>query len=260
MAQNAHSFADKVVIVTGAASGIGFATVKAFLEAGAAGVTLVDLSADSLSQAAASLAGGSADIKSRLHTYAGDVSVEGTAEGYVKETVEKWGRVDVSVQCAGISLPSADLVDLKVSDWDKTMGVNLRGVFLGMQQSLKGMLASPSQGQGCAVVLMCSQLGLDGYPGSAAYSASKFALRGLMSSVAAEVGPKGIRINCVCPGPIETPMLEGFSAEGHLTKGNIKRAGKPHEVANAVLYLASDASSYVSGTTLKVDGGWSKWC
>jgi NAD(P)-dependent dehydrogenase (short-subunit alcohol dehydrogenase family) len=90
-------------------------------------VTLVDLSADSLSQAAASLAGGSADIKSRLHTYAGDVSVEGTAEGYVKETVEKWGRVDVSVQCAGISLPSADLVDLKVSDWDKTMGVNLRG-------------------------------------------------------------------------------------------------------------------------------------
>lgn len=90
-------------------------------------MTLVDLSADSLSEAVASLAGGRADIESRLHTYAGDVSVEGTAEGYVKETVEIWGRLDVSVQCAGISLLSADLVDLKVSDWDKTMGVNLRG-------------------------------------------------------------------------------------------------------------------------------------
>lgn len=99
--------------------------LQAFLEAGAAGVTLVDLSADSLSRAVASLGG--ADIQARVHTYAGDVSVEGTAEAYVKETVERWGRVDVSVQCAGISLPSTDLVDLKVSDWDKTMGVNLRG-------------------------------------------------------------------------------------------------------------------------------------
>ncbi|GAA5865929.1 hypothetical protein JCM3774_005525 [Rhodotorula dairenensis] len=263
MGQSVHSFKDKVVVVTGAASGIGFATVEAFLEAGAAGVTLVDLSADSLSRAVSSLEGSVSavgTIAERVHTYAGDVSIEGTAEAYVRETIDRWGRLDVSVQCAGISLPSADLVDLKVSDWDKTIGVNLRGVFLGMQQSLKGMLASPSKGQGCAIVLMCSQLGLDGYPGSAAYSASKFALRGLMSSVAAEVGPKGIRINSVCPGPIETPMLEGFSAGGHLTKGNIKRAGKPHEVANAVLYLASDASSYVSGTTLKVDGGWSKWC
>ncbi|GAA5986946.1 hypothetical protein JCM10908_000965 [Rhodotorula pacifica] len=258
MAQSVHSFADKVVIVTGAASGIGYATVKAFLEAGAEGVTLVDLSADSLSRAIASLGG--AELDARVHTYAGDVSVEGTAEGYVKETLDKWGRVDVSVQCAGIALPGADLVDLKVSDWDRTIAVNLRGVFLGMQQSLKGMLASPSGGQGCAIVLMCSQLGLEGYPGSAAYSTSKFALRGLMSSVATEVGPKGIRVNAVCPGPIETPMLEGFTAEGHLTKGNIKRAGKPHEIANAVLYLSSDASSYISGTTLKVDGGWSKWC
>ncbi|GAA6012466.1 hypothetical protein JCM8202_003337 [Rhodotorula sphaerocarpa] len=259
-----EAFTDQVCIVTGAASGIGFATAKAFLAANARGVVLVDLSAEALSAAVKRLSDAiGSDIAERTATFAGDVSVEGTAEGYVAEARKKFGRVDVSVQCAGISLPPADLVDLEVADWDKTIGVNLRGVFLGMQQSIKGILESSGsikERRGGAIVLVSSQLGLDGYPGSAAYSASKFAVRGLMTSVAQEVGPKGIRVNAVCPGPIETPMLEGFTAEGHLTRGNIKRAGKPEEVADAILFLASEASSYMSGSTVKVDGGWSKWC
>ncbi|GAA5945478.1 hypothetical protein JCM3775_003710 [Rhodotorula graminis] len=255
----AHSLEGKVAVVTGGASGIGLATVKAFLEAGAAGVTLVDLKEDALSSAVASLELSEHDA-ARVLTVVGDVADEATAEKYVRETSERFGRVDVSVQCAGISLPTTNVVDLDVDDWDKTIKVNLRGVFLGVKHSLRGMLASPSGGKDCSVVLMCSQLGLEGYPGSSAYAASKFALRGLMVSAAAEVGPAGIRINAVAPGPIDTPMLAGFSAPGHTTKGNIKRAGHAHEIANAVLFFASDAGSYCSSTTLKVDGGWSKWC
>ncbi|BGO90890.1 hypothetical protein NBRC10512_002358 [Rhodotorula toruloides] len=253
----ANSLEGKVAIVTGGASGIGFATVKTFLAAGALGVTIVDLTSDSLSRAVSLLPSSS---HSRILTYAGDVSSPSTASEYVSKTVDQWGRVDVSVQCAGISLPSKNVVDMDVEEFDKTISVNLRGVFLGLQQSLKAMLASPSGGKGCSVVLVSSQLAFDGYPGSAPYSASKAALRGLMTSVAQEVGPQGIRVNAVAPGPIDTPMLAGFPSEGHTTKGNIKRAGQPEEVANAILYLSSEMGSYCSGTTLKCDGGWSKWC
>ncbi|GAA5820460.1 hypothetical protein JCM3770_003387 [Rhodotorula araucariae] len=250
----------KVAIITGGGSGIGLATAKAFLAAGAAGITLVDLRADALAAAVASLGLSEAEAAARVLTVAGDVADEATAEAYANETAARFGRVDVSVQCAGISPPACDVVDLDVDEWDRTIRVNLRGVFLGVKHSLKAMLASPSGGQGCSVVLVSSQLGLDGYPGAAAYSASKFALRGLMTSVAAEVGQRGIRVNAVAPGPIDTPMLAGWSAEGHTTKGNIKRAGRPEEVAHAVLFLAGEAGAYCSGTTLKVDGGWSKWC
>ncbi|BGP24003.1 3-alpha(or 20-beta)-hydroxysteroid dehydrogenase [Rhodotorula toruloides] len=245
-----HSLEGKVAIVTGGASGIGFATVKAFLAAGALGVTIVDLTSSALSHAVSLLP--SSD-HSRILTYAGDVSSASTAPAYVAKTVEKWGRVDVSVQCAGISLPSKNVVDMDVDEFDKTISVNLRGVFLGLQESLKAMLASPSGGKGCSVVLVSSQLAFDGYAGSAPYSASKAALRGLMTSVAQEVGPQGIRVNAVAPGPIDTPMLAGFPSEGHTTKGNIKRAGQPEEVANAILYLSSEMGSYCSGTTLKCD-------
>ncbi|BGO98709.1 hypothetical protein NBRC10513v2_003103 [Rhodotorula toruloides] len=253
----ANSLEGKVAIVTGGASGIGFASVKAFLAAGALGVTIVDLTSSALSHAVSLL---SPSDHSRILTYTGDVSHPSTAAEYVAKTVEKWGRVDVSVQCAGISLPSKNVVDMDVEEFDKTISVNLRGVFLGLQQSLKAMLASPSGGKGCSVVLVSSQLAFDGYPGSAPYSASKAALRGLMTSVAQEVGPQGIRVNAVAPGPIDTPMLADFPSEGHTTKGNIKRAGQPEEVANAILYLSSEMGSYCSGTTLKCDGGWSKWC
>ncbi|GAA5994429.1 SDR family NAD(P)-dependent oxidoreductase [Rhodotorula paludigena] len=252
----AYSLEGKVAIVTGGASGIGLATAKAFLAAGALGVTLVDLKEESLSSAAASLSVES----SRVLTVAADVSDEAAAASYVRQTVDKWGRLDVSVQCAGISPVTGPVTEMDVAAFDTVIRVNLRGVFLGLQQSLKAMLASPSQGQGCSVVLISSQLGLDGFAGSAAYCASKFGVRGLMASAAQEVGPKGIRVNAVAPGPIETPMLEGFRDTDHVKKGNIPRAGYAEEIANAVLFLASDAGSYCSGTTLKVDGGWSKWC
>ncbi|GAA5884960.1 hypothetical protein JCM6882_007171 [Rhodosporidiobolus microsporus] len=258
---NPLSLEGKVAIITGGAGGIGLATAKAFLEAGALGVTLVDLSPSSLSTALASLtSAGSSFDPSRVLTVAGNVSEESTAVEYVRQTVDKWGRVDVSVQCAGVSPPLKDAVDVSADEWDRVMSINVRGVFLGVRESLKGMFVSPSAGEGCSIVFIASQLGLDGFAGSSAYVASKFALRGLMASVAQEVGPKGVRVNAVAPGPIDTAMLAGFPDASHLLKGNIKRAGQPVEIANAVLFLASGAGSYCSGTTLKVDGGWSKWC
>ncbi|GAA5831111.1 hypothetical protein JCM11251_005148 [Rhodosporidiobolus azoricus] len=256
---SALSMEGKVAIVTGGAGGIGLATAKAFLAAGVLGVTLVDLSPSGLSAACDSLSSSGFDA-SRVLTVSGDVGQEAAAQEYVEKTVEKWGRLDVSVQCAGISPPLTDVVDTTAEQWDKVIHVNLRGVFLGVRESLKAMFDSPSKGQGCSIVLISSQLGLDGFAGSAAYCASKFALRGLMASVAQEVGPKGVRVNAVAPGPIDTAMLAGFPDKSHTQKGNIKRAGTADEIANAVLYLASDAASYCSGTTLKVDGGWSKWC
>ncbi|GAA6042867.1 hypothetical protein JCM8097_007199 [Rhodosporidiobolus ruineniae] len=254
----ALSLEGKVAVITGGAGGIGLATAEAFLKAGALGVTLVDLSPSALSTAESTLSA-SCDPY-RVLTVSGDVSDESVAAEYVQKTVDKFGRLDVSVQCAGISPPLVDVVDTAAEEWDKVMKVNVRGVFLGVRESLKAMFASPSKGEGCAIVLISSQLGLDGFAGSAAYCASKFALRGLMASVAQEVGPKGVRVNAVAPGPIDTAMLAGFPDKSHTQKGNIKRAGAPHEIANAVLFLASEAGSYCSGTTLKVDGGWSKWC
>ncbi|GAA5955721.1 hypothetical protein JCM21900_000897 [Sporobolomyces salmonicolor] len=255
-----YSLEGKVCVITGAGSGIGLATAKTLLAAGAAGVTLVDRSSDSLAQLRKSL---SAEQAARTLCVAVDVSADDSAAQYVRQTVDTWGRLDVSVQCAGICPEGKPLVETDVSLFDKVMNVNVRGVFLGMQESVKAMLASPSKGKGCSIVLISSQIGLDGYPGLSPYTASKFAVRGLMAAVAQEVGPAGIRVNSICPGPINTPILQAWPKDRlqpHLDVASLKRAGEPEEIADAVLFLASDASSYCTGTTLKVDGGWSKFC
>ncbi|GAA6013072.1 hypothetical protein JCM10207_006161 [Rhodosporidiobolus poonsookiae] len=245
------SLEGKVAVVTGAASGIGLAIAKAFLDTGCLGVTFIDLRQDALSTAVAGLP------SERVHLVAGDVGDESTASTYVKETLDRWGRLDISVQCAGITMPGTRLVDIEVETFDRIMRVNTRGVFLGMQKSIKAM------GKGGSVIVISSQLGLDGFPGISPYAASKFAVRGLVASVAQEVGPEGIRVNAICPGPINTPLFlddPSISLEPHVAKCNLRRAGEPEEIASAAVFLASEAGAYCSGTTLKVDGGWSKWC
>ncbi|KAK4689321.1 hypothetical protein P7C73_g801, partial [Tremellales sp. Uapishka_1] len=153
------SLQDKVCIVTGAASGIGHAVVMAFLEAGAAGVTLVDLHSDSLSNALGSIP---LDLQQRTLCIAGDVGAEVTAQTYVKATIERWGKLDISVQCAGVSMRRTSLLDSDVSILDRLWRTNVRGSYLGLQESAKAMLASPSQGKGCSIILFGSQIGLEG--------------------------------------------------------------------------------------------------
>ncbi|TXT10549.1 hypothetical protein VHUM_02054 [Vanrija humicola] len=132
-----------------------------------------------------------------------------------------------------------------------------------MKQSIAAMVASPSGGKGCSVIVISSQLGLEGSPGYSAYAASKFAVRGLMSAAAQEYGPLGIRVNAICPGPIQTPLMADYTEEEmgpHIAKTSLGRVGQPEEIAATAVFLASEGGAYMSGASLKVDGGWSQWC
>ncbi|TXT05065.1 hypothetical protein VHUM_03885 [Vanrija humicola] len=132
-----------------------------------------------------------------------------------------------------------------------------------MKHALAAMLESPSKGEGCSIVAIASVAGLEGLPYIAGYSASKFAVRGLVANAAAEYGPKGIRVNAICPGFIETPLTAAASSFGMeeraKERSSLKRNGKPEEVAAAAVYLLSAESSFVTGSSLRVDGGVSRW-
>ncbi|GAA6020920.1 hypothetical protein JCM11491_000067 [Sporobolomyces phaffii] len=259
------SLAGKVAIVTGAASGIGFAIVQAFLESGIAGITLVDLSESALAHARAQL---DPAARSKSHFVAVDCSESAAAETYVAETVARFGRVDVSVQCAGVCPAAKSILDTDAAEFDRVMAVNVRGVWLGAKASLKAMLSSAEResearvSRDKCILLISSQIGLDGMAGLSPYSASKFALRGLAAALAQECGPLGVRVNSLAPGPVNTELYRTsfpHKAE-HEARASLNRAGEPDEIALSAVYLASDAAAYVTGTTLKVDGGWSKWC
>lgn len=219
-------------------------------------------------------------LNDRIHVLALDVTDSNAAEAYVQKALEVYGRLDISIQCAGICPPSKSILETSEEEFDKLMDVNVKGVWMGCKASLRGMLQSPEGGKGGSIVLISSQIGLDGtlsfsflstlfiadlsdvgMPGLTPYTTSKFALRGLMASLAQEVGPLGIRVNSIAPGPINTPLYIDFpDKEAHEARSNLKRAGEADEIANSVVYLCSEAGAFCSGTTLKVDGGWSKWC
>ncbi|KAK9896817.1 putative 2,5-dichloro-2,5-cyclohexadiene-1,4-diol dehydrogenase [Cystobasidium minutum MCA 4210] len=254
------SLAGKVAIVTGGASGIGFETVKVFLEAGASGVAVVDRSTEALESAKKAIDG---KFHEHLLLVQADVTDEGAVQHYVKATVQRFGKLDISAQIAGIAQKQLPVEDLGLEEFEKVMAVNVRGPFLGVKHSVRAMKASPSAGKGCSIVICGSQLGLDGHPNLTAYCASKFAVRGITQTVAAELGACGIRVNTVCPGPIETPMLVLHTPPdqwGTLAgQAMLQRLGKPEEIAQSILFLASDQSAYVTGASLKVDGGFSRF-
>jgi len=234
--------------------GIGLATVKVFLEAGIEGMLLVDQKQETLDQALDRL---STEERGRCRVFVADVSSE--RNDYAARAIEIWGHLDIAVLNAGFCNEPAGIIETDAKIWDRIMEVNARGVFLGLQQCGKVMIERKAG----SIIITSSQLGLQGSPSLSAYGASKWAVRGLALTAAEEFTPMGVRVNSVCPGPTVTPLIDnlkdgdGWSRMADRTL--MKRLGLPHEIANAILYLASDAASFCSGTTLKVDGGYAKF-
>ena len=245
---------DKVAIITGAGGGMGRVASERFAAEGAKIVVAeFDEEAGEETVKLVREAGGKASFVKT------DVSDEGSAARMVKHATEIYGRVDVLYNNAGI-MPEADhsVVDTDVDTWDKVMAVNVRGVFLGCKYAIPKMV---EQGSG-SVINISSFVALLGCTvPQDAYTASKGALLSLTRSLAVQFGPKGVRTNAICPGPVETPLLMDWLVKDEeakrirLARNPSGRFGKPEEIVNMALYLASDESRWTNGATLVVDGG-----
>jgi NAD(P)-dependent dehydrogenase (short-subunit alcohol dehydrogenase family) len=248
-----YDFQGQVALVTGASSGMGLATAQAFAQAGAA-VVLADVNESALRDATRDLtAAGHQAIAVTC-----DVSDEEQVAAMVDRAVAEFGRLDMAFNNAGIQAPPTDAADEPADLFDRVNAVNLRGVWAGMKHELRQMR---TQGGG-AIVNNSSLGGLVGLPGRAAYHASKHGVIGLTKSAALEYAPRGIRINAICPGTIETPMVAAMIADGELDLDEalanqpIARLGQASEMAAAVLWLCSPGASFVLGVALPVDGGY----
>jgi NAD(P)-dependent dehydrogenase (short-subunit alcohol dehydrogenase family) len=248
-----YDFRGQVAVVTGASSGMGLDTVRAFAAAGAA-VVLADINEDALH-------GATDELTATGHQALGitcDVSDETQVAAFVDRTVDAFGRLDMAFNNAGVQVPPTDAADEPAESFDRVTAINQRGVWTCMKHELRQMRA-----QGSGAIVNCSSLGgLVGLPGRASYHASKHGVIGLTKSAALEYAPRGIRINAICPGTIETPMVTDMIAKGELhvpeAEANqpIGRLGRGDEIAAAVLWLCSPGASFVLGVALPVDGGY----
>jgi NAD(P)-dependent dehydrogenase (short-subunit alcohol dehydrogenase family) len=241
-----------VILITGAGSGMGKATAIMAAERGAK-VVVADVN-EKAAQAVVEVitAKGQQAIAVKC-----DVTKATEVKAMVDRTVEVYGRLDAAFNNAGIQIPTVDFIDVSEEQYDRVMSINLKGVWLCMKYELEQML---EQGNG-SIVNNSSIGGLVGGPGRAAYHAAKHGVLGLTKSAGAEYASRGIRVNAVCPGTIETPMVDDMFKKGELTEQSskegapIKRLGKADEVAEAVLWLFSPAASFVIGQPISVDGG-----
>jgi NAD(P)-dependent dehydrogenase (short-subunit alcohol dehydrogenase family) len=247
------SFANKVALVTGAASGIGLATARAFAAAGAA-VALADINEAAVRAAASALAAaGHKAIGIRC-----DVADEAEVASMVEQTVSAFGRLDAAFNNAGMQSPLSDTANASIEDFDRVHAVNLRGVWSCMKYELLNM-----RERGNGTIVNCSSMGgLVGAAGRGAYRSTKHGVLGLTKCAALEYAARGIRINAVCPGIIETPMVADMlvsqpdAMKDLMKEQPIGRLGRPEEVAAAVLWLCGPGSSFVIGHALAVDGGF----
>lgn len=246
------SFQNKVVLITGATSGIGKTSALAFAKAGAK--VIVSGRREAEGQAVVTeikAAGGEATFVKA------DVAVEADVEALVAKTVETYGRIDVAFNNAGIEL-TGPIVDVVEADYRRTFDINVWGVITSMKHEIPVMLK-----QGGGVIINTSSVaGHVGMAGASVYVASKHAVEGLTKAAALEYAKQGIRVNAVAPAAIETDMMNRFTGGGNeealaymRSLHPVGRLGRSEEIANAVLFLASDAASFITGTSLNVDGG-----
>lgn len=247
-------FAGKVALVTGSGSGIGRDCALGFAREGAR-VVVGDVSAEGGEETVRLI--GEAGGEARFIRC--DVSTSAEVEALIDGAVEAYGRLDCAVNNAGIEGTQAAVADYPEDVWNRVININLNGVWLCMKHEIPRMLA---QGGG-AIVNMASILGLVGFANASAYVAAKHGVVGLTKTAAIEYAARGIRVNAVCPGFIETPMIErGLSAAPPEVLRMIARLhpvgrlGRPEEIAAMVLWLCSDAASFVNGAALNVDGGY----
>lgn len=253
-----HSFDQQIVLVTGAASGIGQATAIEFAERGAK-VIVSDTNTKKGHESAAFIqkraekkgAGEAIFLKC-------DISKEAEVENLIGEIVKKYGRLDIAFNNAGILGSQASTHECTSENWDQVISTNLRGTWLCMKYEITQMLR-----QGKGAIVNCSSIaGLVGFQGSAPYVASKHGIVGLTQTAALEYAQKNIRINSVCPGAIHTSMIDEYThgdkkLEDELCANEpMGRMGHPQEIASAVLWLSSSGASFVTGHSLAVDGGW----
>jgi len=243
----------KVALVTGGTSGIGRDTAILFAKAGAKVVVAGRREAEGQETVELVRSAGGDGLFVRA-----DVSKASQVEALIKNTVERFGRLDVAFNNAGIEGVWVPIVRQSEADWDRTIEINLKGVWLCLKYEIRQML---KQGDGGAIVNMSSITGLIGTAGAATYSASKHGVIGLTKSAALETARSGIRINAVCPAVIETPMgdrLFGSPAAHKYVLGchPIGRFGTPLEVAEAVVWMCSDRASFMTGQSLVLDGGF----
>jgi NAD(P)-dependent dehydrogenase (short-subunit alcohol dehydrogenase family) len=242
----------KAALVTGGGSGLGRASAIALARAGAS-VTVADVDEQGGEETAALVfeeAGGDADF------VRADVTRADEVEAMVDKAVARWGHLDCALNNAGTTGESATTADYTIDGWNRAIALNLTGVFLCLKYELPAMLE-----RGGAIVNMASGAGLVGFPGLPAYVASKHGVVGLTKAAALEYASQGVRINAICPGSTRTPMLEGFmggdeQVERMMTRAvPLGRLGRPEEIAEAVVWLCSDAASFVVGHARAVDGG-----
>jgi NAD(P)-dependent dehydrogenase (short-subunit alcohol dehydrogenase family) len=251
-----RSFIGKVAFVTGAAGGIGRATALAFAREGAK-VVVVDISEQSSQETVRLIE----EFGGQALAIQCDVSRAEDVKAALDKTIETFGRLDAAFNNAGVEQVPKATADITEGEWDRIMNIDLRGLFLCMKYEIPLML---KQGGG-AIVNTSSGAGVKGFKDQAAYVAAKHGVVGLTRAAALDYASQNIRINVVCPGIVDTPMMDRFGGgtpegkerelAGAAAVQPIGRAGKPEEIAAAVLWLCSDAASFVVGAAMMVDGG-----